>query len=57
MNYLRPAVKHGDFEVWTDREMEGGADWEEKIEQNLRACHIFVLLVSAKLDELQLHHR
>ena len=46
MNYLRPAVKHGDFEVWTDREMEGGADWEEKIEQNLRACHIFVLLVS-----------
>jgi tetratricopeptide (TPR) repeat protein len=46
MKYLRPAVKHGDFEVWTDREAEGGADWEEKIGQNLRACHIFVLLVS-----------
>jgi TIR domain/AAA ATPase domain len=46
MKYLRPAVKHGDFEVWTDREMEGGADWEEKIEHNLRACDIFILLVS-----------
>ena len=46
MKYLRPAVKHGEFEVWTDREMEGGADWEEKIERNLRACDIFILLVS-----------
>jgi tetratricopeptide (TPR) repeat protein len=46
MKYLRPAVKHGDFEVWTDRELEGGEQWEEKIEHNLRACHIFILLVS-----------
>jgi hypothetical protein len=46
MKYLRPAVKHGDFEVWTDRELEGGERWEEKIELNLRACDIFILLVS-----------
>src|SRR5208337_3035903 len=46
MKYLRPALKHGEFEVWTDREMEGGADWEKKIEHNLRACDIFILLVS-----------
>ena len=44
MKYLRPAVRHGDFEVWTDRELEGGAKWEEKIELNLRACDIFMLL-------------
>ena len=47
MKYLRPAVKHGEFEVWTDREMEGGAELgREDRAAILRACHIFVLLVS-----------
>ena len=46
MKYLRPAVKQGEFEVWTDRELEGGANWEERIERNLYDCDIFILLVS-----------
>jgi hypothetical protein len=44
--YLRPAIKHGAFELWLDRMMPGGADWEREIEQKLRACDIFILLVS-----------
>src|SRR5277367_5797335 len=44
--YLRPAIKHGAVDLWLDGLMPGGADWEREIEQKLRACDIFVLLVS-----------
>jgi hypothetical protein len=44
--YLRPAVKHGAVDIWVDRLMPGGADWEREIGAKLRACDIFVLLVS-----------
>jgi hypothetical protein len=44
--YLRPAIKHGAVELWLDRLMEGGADWEREIEAKLRACDVFILLVS-----------
>src|SRR5271166_3176991 len=44
--YLRPAIKHGAVDLWIDRLMPGGADWEREIEQRLRACDIFILLVS-----------
>ena len=45
-DYLKPAVKHGAVDLWLDRLMSGGADWEPEIEQKLRACDVFVLLVS-----------
>jgi hypothetical protein len=45
--YLQPAVKHGIVELWVDRDIAGGADWNFEIEENLRACDIFILLVSA----------
>jgi hypothetical protein len=44
--YLRPAIKHGAVDLWVDRVMAGGADWEREIEKQLRACDIFILLVS-----------
>ena len=44
--YLRPAVKHGAVELWVDRLMPGGADVDPEIERKLRACDIFILLVS-----------
>ena len=47
MKILRPAVKNGEFAVWDDRQMPGGTKWNPEIERNLRACDIFVLLVSA----------
>src|ERR1700677_2025383 len=43
---LLPAIKDGIFELWVDREMMGGDDWEPKIQEKLRACDIFILLVS-----------
>jgi hypothetical protein len=36
--YLRPAIKSGAVDLWIDRLMPGGADWEREIEQKLRAC-------------------
>ena len=47
MKFLQPAVKSGEFTVWDDRQMSGGMKWNPEIERNLRACDIFVLLVSA----------
>ena len=58
--YLGPAVKSGELETWDDRHMSGGADWETEIERRLRACHVFVLLVSAHSmasNYIILHHR
>jgi hypothetical protein len=45
-SYLRPAIKHGLADLWLDRLMPGGADWEREIDQKFRACDIFILLVS-----------
>jgi len=44
--YLRPAVKHGAVDIWTDRLMRGGDSVDPEIERKLSACDIFVLLVS-----------
>ena len=44
--YLWPAIKHGAVELWLDRLMPGGADWEREIGEKLRACDVFPLLVS-----------
>ena len=55
--YLQPAVKNGVFDLWVDRHMTGGADWEPEIERKLRACDIFILLVSAYSMASELHRR
>jgi hypothetical protein len=44
--FLRPAVKHDAVEIWIDQQMSGGADWEREIASKLRACDVFLLLVS-----------
>jgi hypothetical protein len=44
--YLRSAVKHGHADIWIDRLMCGGDDVNPEIERKLRACDIFILLVS-----------
>ena len=48
MEFLRPGVKGRKYEVWMDRLMPGGADWNPEIEAKIRACDIFVLLVSTR---------
>jgi hypothetical protein len=46
-DYLGPAVKDGIFDLWVDRHMPGGTPWDSEIENKLRTCDVFILLVSA----------
>ncbi len=48
MDFLQPGVEGRRYEVWIDEVMPIGADWNPKIEAKLRACDIFVLLVSTR---------
>ena len=45
--YLQPSIKDGIFDLWVDSHMVGGTIWDSEIESKLRACDIFILLVSA----------
>ncbi len=45
-SFLRVAEKRGVVEIWTDRMMLGGEEWGPEIERKLRACDIFLLLIS-----------
>jgi hypothetical protein len=47
-SYLRPAVKLGAVDIWMDRLLQGGDDWDREILRKLQDCDIFVLLVSAQ---------
>ncbi len=46
MDFLRPGEKDRRYKVWIDRLMPVGADWNPDIEAQVRACDIFILLVS-----------
>ena len=48
LEFLRPGETVGGFSVWVDLAMMGGANWEREIEQKLRVCDIFILLVSRR---------
>jgi tetratricopeptide (TPR) repeat protein len=45
--YLQPAIKDGIFDLFVDEHLPGGADLRPEIERKLRACDIFILLISA----------
>jgi hypothetical protein len=45
-SHLQPAVKDDIFDLWTDYDIDGGADWRAAIDKKLNDCDIFILLVS-----------
>jgi tetratricopeptide (TPR) repeat protein len=45
-SHLQPAVKGDIFDLWTDHDIDGGADWRAAIDKKLNDCDIFILLVS-----------
>ena len=46
-DYLQPALKDGVFDLVVDTDLLGGDDLDREIEARLRACDVFLLLVSA----------
>jgi hypothetical protein len=45
-SHLRTAEFAGEFELWDDRKLMGGDDWEAEIAKALAECRICILLVS-----------
>jgi len=45
--HLRILHRRGLIESWHDRKIEAGDDWKQRINENLEAAHIILLLVSA----------
>ena len=59
LGYLRPALREHGHEAWVDRDITGGADWQDRVKRGIEGCKAFVFVVSpaaigsqACLDEL-----
>ncbi len=50
--YLRPAIKQGAVDLWIDRLIPGGAEWEREIEEKLRASIFRDTLLFADRTEI-----
>jgi hypothetical protein len=46
--HLEPLVEEHAIQIWHDREIDAGADWERTIDQELSSADIVLLLVSAE---------
>ncbi len=44
--HLRPLQREGLIEVWYDRDISAGTEWETEIKERLNAAQIVLLLVS-----------
>ncbi|MBL7828084.1 MAG: SUMF1/EgtB/PvdO family nonheme iron enzyme [Saprospiraceae bacterium] len=47
LTHLRPFVKNELLEKWVDSDLLPGEEWEKRIEKELEAAHLVILLVSA----------
>ena len=45
--HLRPLERQGFIDMWHDRDINAGAEWEREIHQQLNAAQIILLLVSS----------
>jgi formylglycine-generating enzyme required for sulfatase activity len=45
--HLHPFVENGLIQKWVDSDLLPGEDWEKRIEQELEAAHLVIMLVSA----------
>lgn len=48
---LRPFLEQGIIEVWHDRDISPGVEWEPEISSNLDAAHVILLLISPDFME------
>src|SRR5215467_8015076 len=44
--HLSPLLHQGFIDVWHDRNISAGSDWEQEIKEQLNAAQIILLLVS-----------
>lgn len=46
LTFLRPYTRGEKITVWSDQQIQPGANWEEEIKSNLNSCRVAILLVS-----------
>lgn len=44
--HLKPLQRQGHIDIWHDRDISAGTEWEREISQHLNAAHIILLLIS-----------
>src|SRR5260370_6596699 len=44
--HLRPLQRQGLIEVWHDRDISAGTEWEQEIDKHLNSANIILLLIS-----------
>src|SRR5690349_3048532 len=44
--HLRPLEREGVIELWHDRDISAGMEWEKAIDEHLNAAQVILLLVS-----------
>ena len=44
--HLKPLQRQGYIDIWHDRDISAGTEWEREISQQLNAAHIILLLIS-----------
>src|SRR5436853_5763108 len=44
--HLRPLQRQGLIDVWHDRDISAGTEWERKIDEHINSAQIILLLVS-----------
>ena len=44
--HLKPLQRQGFIEIWHDRDISAGTEWEREISQHLNEAEIFLLLIS-----------
>ena len=47
LTFLRPYTREEKITVWSDQQIQPGANWAEEIKSNLNSCRVAILLVSA----------
>jgi FixJ family two-component response regulator len=45
-SHLAPAIEHGALDIWDDRKVRGGEDWQQHIRNKLDECAVCIILVS-----------
>ena len=45
-SHLRPLQRQGEIDVWHDRDISAGSEWELEIKKHLNEAYIILLLVS-----------
>ena len=45
--YLRPLHRQGLIDVWYDRNISAGTEWEQEIDKHLNEANIILLLISS----------